>query len=86
MIKALQSVGFGVGDLALDGLSAEDRQQRKVNRLVLVLVVDGAAVSGAALLLGLADLVIMTDVSYAFVSGPAMVADFTDDIERISRL
>lgn len=45
MIKALQSVGFGVGDLALDGLSAEDRQQRKVNRLVLVLVVPGLVLS-----------------------------------------
>ena len=45
MIKALQSVSFGVGDLALDGLSAEDRQQRKANRLVLVLVVPGLVLS-----------------------------------------
>ena len=43
----------------------------------IVMVVHGPAVSGVALLLGLADLVIMTDSSYAFVSGPAMVADFT---------
>lgn len=43
----------------------------------IVLVVHGPAVSGVALLLGLADIVVMTDESYAFVSGPAMVADFT---------
>lgn len=40
-------------------------------------IVDGPAVSGPALLLGLADLVVMTDEAYAFVSGPSMVAEFT---------
>ena len=43
----------------------------------IVLIVHGPAVSGVALLLGLADIVVMTDESYAFVSGPSMVADFT---------
>ncbi len=43
----------------------------------IVMVVHGPAVSGVALLLGLADIVVMTDDSYAFVSGPSMVADFT---------
>jgi acetyl-CoA carboxylase carboxyltransferase component len=42
-----------------------------------VFVVDGPAVSGPALLLGLADHVIMTETAYAFVSGPTMVAEFT---------
>ncbi len=42
-----------------------------------VFVVTGPAVSGPALLLGLADHVIMTEDAYAFVSGPAMVAEFT---------
>jgi acetyl-CoA carboxylase carboxyltransferase component len=42
-----------------------------------VLVVDGPAVSGPALLLGLADLVVMTADSYAFVNGPLMVTEFT---------
>jgi acetyl-CoA carboxylase carboxyltransferase component len=42
-----------------------------------VLIVDGPAVSGPALLLGLADHVVMTDAAYAFVSGPTMVAEFT---------
>ena len=41
------------------------------------MIVDGPAVSGPALLIGLADLVVMTEPSYAFVSGPTMVAEFT---------
>lgn len=40
-------------------------------------IVTGPAVSGPALLIGLSDFVVMTDESYAFVSGPAMVAEFT---------
>ncbi|MCX6523011.1 MAG: methylmalonyl-CoA carboxyltransferase [Actinobacteria bacterium] len=43
----------------------------------VIMVVDGPAVSGPALLIGLADLVVMTAGSYAFVSGPTMVAEFT---------
>ena len=43
----------------------------------VIMVVDGPAVSGPALLLGLADFVVMTAASYAFVTGPAMVAEFT---------
>jgi acetyl-CoA carboxylase carboxyltransferase component len=43
----------------------------------ILMIVDGPAVSGPALLLGLADLVVMTETSYAFVSGPSMVAEFT---------
>ena len=42
-----------------------------------IIIVDGPAVSGPALLLGLADHVVMTERSYAFVSGPTMVAEFT---------
>lgn len=42
-----------------------------------ILAVDGPAVSGPALLLGVADLVVMTEASYAFVNGPVMVAEFT---------
>ena len=40
-------------------------------------IVTGPAVSGPALLIGLSDFVIMTAESYAFVSGPTMVAEFT---------
>ncbi|MBA3604415.1 MAG: methylmalonyl-CoA carboxyltransferase [Actinomycetota bacterium] len=42
-----------------------------------IMVVDGPAVSGPALLLGVADLVVMTEASYAFVNGPVMVEEFT---------
>ncbi len=42
-----------------------------------VFAVDGPAVSGPALLLGIADHVVMTAESYAFVSGPHMVREFT---------
>jgi len=43
----------------------------------VIFTVTGPAVSGPALLLGLADQVVMTDDSYAFMSGPTMVAEFT---------
>jgi acetyl-CoA carboxylase carboxyltransferase component len=43
----------------------------------IVIVVSGPAVSGPALLLGIADFVIMTSDAYAFVSGPHMVRQFT---------
>jgi acetyl-CoA carboxylase carboxyltransferase component len=42
-----------------------------------IMVVDGPAVSGPALLLGLADFTVMTAASYAFVNGPVMVEQFT---------
>ena len=42
-----------------------------------IAIVDGPAVSGPALLLGLADLTVMTTPSYAFVNGPVMVEQFT---------
>ena len=40
-------------------------------------MVTGPALSGPALLLGIADLVVMTTDAFAFVSGPAMVEEFT---------
>ena len=42
-----------------------------------VAIVSGPAVSGPALLLGIADLTVMTESSYAFVNGPTMVEQFT---------
>ncbi len=41
------------------------------------IIVDGPAVSGPALLLGIADIAVMTSESYAFVQGPTMVEQFT---------
>ncbi|HVB91143.1 MAG TPA: carboxyl transferase domain-containing protein [Acidimicrobiales bacterium] len=43
----------------------------------VVAVATGPVVSGPALLLGLADLVVMSSEAVAFVSGPQMVAEFT---------
>jgi acetyl-CoA carboxylase carboxyltransferase component len=60
--------GWGVAARAIAGCSG----------LVPILaIVDGPAVSGPALLLGVADFVVMTEASYAFVSGPQMVLEFT---------
>ena len=42
-----------------------------------IIVVDGPAVSGPALLLGLCDFAVLTERAYAFVSGPHMVTEFT---------
>ncbi|MFT6292462.1 MAG: acetyl-CoA carboxylase carboxyltransferase component [Ilumatobacter sp.] len=42
-----------------------------------IMIVDGPAVSGPALLLGVADFTIMTERSSAFVNGPVMVEQFT---------
>jgi acetyl-CoA carboxylase carboxyltransferase component len=50
------------------------------------IVVDGPAVSGPALLLGLADHVVMTERAYAFVSSPTMVAEFTGVIVGVGEL
>jgi acetyl-CoA carboxylase carboxyltransferase component len=43
----------------------------------VILAATGPVVSGPALLLGLADLVVMNSEAVAFVSGPQMVAEFT---------
>lgn len=80
LVGVLHSTGVDVhaGLPALHGWGRAARAMAGCSGIVpIVLVVDGAAVSGAALLLGLADLVVMTNTSYAFVSGPSMVADFT---------
>jgi acetyl-CoA carboxylase carboxyltransferase component len=52
----------------------------------VILVVTGPAVSGPALFLGLADAVVMVDGSYAFVSGPQMVRQFTGEELTTERL
>ena len=49
-------------------------------------IVDGPAVSGPALLLGVVDFTIMTESSSAFVNGPVMVEQFTGisiDVEEL---
>jgi acetyl-CoA carboxylase carboxyltransferase component len=80
LIGVLSSSGADIlgGIAALHGWGTAAKAVSDCSGLVpVIFVVDGPAVSGVALLLGLADIVIMTESSYAFVSGPAMVADFT---------
>jgi acetyl-CoA carboxylase carboxyltransferase component len=66
------------GMAALHGWGQAARAIADCSGVVPVLfAVTGPAVSGPALLLGLADHVVMTQDAYAFVSGPIMVAEFT---------
>jgi len=63
---------------ALVGWGGAAREMVRCSGIVpIIVVVTGPAVSGPALLLGLADVVIMTPDAYAFVSGPRMVTAFT---------
>ena len=63
---------------ALHGWGVAARAIADCSGIVPVLMaVTGPAVAGPALLIGLADHVVMTEDSYAFVSGPVMVAEFT---------
>jgi acetyl-CoA carboxylase carboxyltransferase component len=73
-----------VGSDILEGIDALDAWGRVAHLLTrcsgtvpTILVVDGPAVSGPALLLGVADFVVMTEPSSAFVNGPVMVEQFT---------
>lgn len=80
LIVVLASTGADIveGIAALEGWGRLSKALVDCSGIVpTVLVVDGPAVSGPALLLGVADLVVMTESSYAFVNGPVMVAEFT---------
>lgn len=66
------------GVAALDGWGGAAREMTRCSGIVpTIVIVSGPTVSGPALMLGLADMVIMLDEAYAFVSGPAMVEQFT---------
>src|SRR5215813_7571329 len=72
----MSSSGADVHDgvAALQGWGSAARELVQCSGVVpIVLVAHGPAVSGPALLLGLADLVVMTPDAYAFLSGPRMV-------------
>ncbi len=80
LIALMGSSGADIveGFSALHGWGQAAKAMASCSGIVPVIaVVTGPAVSGPALLIGLADHVIMTEDSYAFVSGPAMVAEFT---------
>jgi acetyl-CoA carboxylase carboxyltransferase component len=80
MVMVLASSGADVSD----GVASLHGWGRAAHALAMcsgtvpvVTVVTGPALSGPALLLGIADLVVMTTDAFAFVSGPAMVEEFT---------
>src|SRR6476659_7272969 len=80
LVCVMRSSGADIteGFAALHGWGRAARALAECSGVVpTVFVVDGPAVSGPALLLGLADHVVMSTEAYAFVSGPVMVAEFT---------
>lgn len=80
LVAFLASSGADVneGVAALHGWGTAARRLVQCSGVVpVLLVVTGPAVSGPALLLGLADHVVMTADAYAFLSGPRMVRAFT---------
>lgn len=80
LVAVLASSGADLtaGLPALCGWGAAARELVQCSGVVpTVTVVDGPVVSGPALLVGLADVVIMTENAYGFVQGPRMVRDFT---------
>jgi acetyl-CoA carboxylase carboxyltransferase component len=85
LVVVLSSSGAEVteGIDSLDGWGRAARAMAACSGVVPVLAaVTGAALSGPALLLGLADLTVMTPDAFAFVSGPDAVAGFTG--QRVS--
>ncbi|MCY3662584.1 MAG: methylmalonyl-CoA carboxyltransferase [bacterium] len=84
--KRLPIVGFvaatgpdvGGGITSVHGWGIAARALVSASGVVpILLCVTGPMLSGPALLLGIADLVVMVDDGFAFVSGPAMVEQFT---------
>ena len=75
---ASSGANLEMGVAALDGWGGAAREMTRCSGIVpMIVIVTGPTVSGPALMLGLADIVIMVDGAYAFVSGPAMVEQFT---------
>jgi len=80
LVLRLASSGADIseGVAALAGWADAARHLTRCSGVVpIIVIVSGATVSGPALMLGLADMVIMTTDAYAFVSGPMMVTQFT---------
>ena len=80
LLMRLASSGANLqqGVAALDGWGGAALELTRCSGVVpTIVIVSGPTVSGPALMLGLADIVVMVSDSYAFVSGPAMVKQFT---------
>jgi acetyl-CoA carboxylase carboxyltransferase component len=87
LVLVVASSGADVtgGIAAMHGWGLAAAGMARCSGIVPVLAaVTGPAISGTALMLGLADVVAMTPEAFAFVSGPDMVRDFTGiGIERV---
>ena len=82
LLAVISSSGADVHDgvAALHGWGTAARALTRCSgRIPVLLAATGPVVSGPALLLGLADQVVMTADAYAFVSGPRMVETFTGE-------
>ncbi len=78
MVLASSGADVSEGVASLHGWGRAARELARCSGAVPILVaVTGPALSGPALLLGLSDLVVMTSDAFAYVSGPAMVEEFT---------
>jgi acetyl-CoA carboxylase carboxyltransferase component len=80
LLATISSTGALVGDgiAASHGWGLAARQMVRASGVIpMLFAVDGPAVSGIALLLGLADHVIATESAYAFVTGPRIVREVT---------
>ncbi len=80
LVITLDTTGVDI----VEGVAALDAWGRAVAAVArcsgvvpTVVIVDGPAVSGPALLLGIVDFVVMTERAYAFVNGPMMVEQYT---------
>lgn len=82
LLGLISSSGADVNDgvAALHGWgTAAAALARCSGRVPILLAATGPVLSGPALLLGLADQVVMTEEAHAFVSGPRMVETFTGE-------
>jgi len=82
LLGVIASSGADVNDgmAALHGWGTAARALARCSgRVPVLLAATGPVLSGPALLLGLADQVVMTEAAYAFVSGPRMVETFTGE-------
>jgi propionyl-CoA carboxylase beta chain len=78
MVISSSGADIAEGVAALHGWGRVARILTRCSGVVPTLaILDGPAVSGPALLLGLVDWVVATDAAYAFVNGPVMVRQFT---------
>jgi acetyl-CoA carboxylase carboxyltransferase component len=83
LVLVLASTGAGIEDGigALDGWGRAAAAIATCVGVVPVLTaVTGPAVGGAALLLGMADVIVATEDATAYVSGPAAIASFTGQV------